>query len=85
MRIGLCRRRRWSDPHYECVKYNQGYSCSVRVNQRDYVTDAAFPTDALAREAAAQLAYQYSVNESQFAKLHGIQQQPVMFATSMTV
>jgi len=67
----LCQRRRWSDPHYECFRYSQGFSCAVRVNSRDYVTETGYRTEVLAQEAAAQLAYQYAVNESQFAKMHG--------------
>jgi len=67
----LCCRRRWTDPHYECFKYNQGYSCVVRVNQRDYVTDVGYQTEVLAKEAAAQLAYHITTNESQFAKING--------------
>jgi len=83
-KIGLCRRRRWSDPHYECYKYTHGFGCAVRVNGRDYVTDATHQTEALAKEAGAQLAYQYSVNESQFFKMVGITPQAV-FANGTVV
>jgi len=68
----LCRRRRWSDPHYEVIQCNGGYSCIVRVNQREYYCENVWESEVLAREAAAQRAYQFSVNESQFAKAAGV-------------
>lgn len=66
----LCRRRRWSDPHYECVPVHGGYVCMVRVNGRDYQSEPnrVFETDGLAQENAALNAYlvcrNISVNES---------------------
>ncbi|EGX49547.1 hypothetical protein AOL_s00078g36 [Orbilia oligospora ATCC 24927] len=69
---GLCRRRRWPDPHYEVLQCNGGYSCIVRVNHREYYCENISESEVLAREAAAQRAYQFSVNESQFAKAAGV-------------
>ncbi|KAJ6262779.1 hypothetical protein Dda_1336 [Drechslerella dactyloides] len=68
----LCRRRRWPDPHYEILHCNGGYSCVVRVNHREYYCENVSESEVLAREAAAQRAYQFSVNESQFAKAAGV-------------
>lgn len=64
----LCKRRRWPDPHYECIPYSGGFACNIRVNHRDYPSDEIHATQELAREAAAQRAYlicrNISVNES---------------------
>jgi len=72
MLSNLCRRRRWPDPHYEVLRCNGGYSCIVRVNHREYYCETVSDTEVLAREAAAQRAYQFSVNESQFSKAAGV-------------
>lgn len=54
---GLCRRRRWSDPHYGAVATGSGYAASVSVNGREYRTEPTYGTEELAREAAAMKAY----------------------------
>ena len=55
--VGLCKRRRWPDPHYEIYPYSGSFACSVRVNHRDYASDELQGTHELAREAAAKRAY----------------------------
>ncbi|KAI5859213.1 hypothetical protein BZA05DRAFT_440797 [Tricharina praecox] len=68
----LCRRRRWTDPLYKCISYdNCGYACTVSVNHREYVTENTYETEDLAKEAAAMKAYlicrNLSVSEGQGA------------------
>ncbi|KAI5777533.1 hypothetical protein EDC01DRAFT_401498 [Geopyxis carbonaria] len=79
----LCRRRRWTDPHYICTRgdYGKGFTCTVRVNHREYKTDAIAETEELAKEAAAMNAYlicrNLSVSEGQANNNNNvIQQQP---------
>jgi hypothetical protein len=60
----LCRRRRWSDPHYESYQYSNGFSCTVRVNGREYQSESILDTEVLAREAAAMRAYLFCRNFS---------------------
>ena len=54
---GLCRRRRWPDPLYEVYPVSSGYSCTARVNHREYQTDTVYESELLARENAAMRAY----------------------------
>lgn len=61
---GLCRRRRWSDPHYESYQYPKGFTCTVHVNGREYQSESIFDTEVLAREAAAMRAYLFCRNFS---------------------
>jgi len=72
----LCRRRRWSDPHYETQKYSTGYVCNVRVNNRDYQGDSVHATEVLAQENAAMRAYlicrNISVHENNFSQMAGL-------------
>lgn len=67
---GLCNRRHWPDPLYECYRTRQGYTCTVRVNNREYSTDVEYETDELARNAAATRAYMicrnFSVNDGMY-------------------
>jgi hypothetical protein len=55
--MSLCRRRRWPDPLYESYPTSNGYRCTVRVNHREYQTDASYESETLARENAAMRAY----------------------------
>lgn len=67
---GLCQRRHWPDPLYECYRTRHGYTCTVRVNNREYTTDAEYESDELARNAAATRAYMicrnFSVNDGMY-------------------
>jgi len=70
----LCRRRRWPDPHYEPYTCPTGYTCVVRVNNREYQTDVVCETETLARENAAMRAYlicrNFSVNDGMYPVGH---------------
>ncbi len=61
---GLCQRRHWPDPLYESYKTSSGYTCTVRVNNREYQTDAVYESESLARENAAMRAYMICLNFS---------------------
>jgi len=67
---GLCQRRHWPDPLYETYRSHHGYSCTVRVNNREYTTDTYYESDELARNAAATRAYMicrnFSVNDGMY-------------------
>jgi hypothetical protein len=67
---GLCRRRRWPDPLYESYNYTSGYTCVVRVNNREYQTDTIYETETLTQENAAMRAYlicrNFSVNDGMY-------------------
>ncbi|PWY87703.1 hypothetical protein BO70DRAFT_286976 [Aspergillus heteromorphus CBS 117.55] len=66
----LCRRRRWPDPIYESYTAGPGFTCTVRVNNREYQTDAVCESHTLARENAAMRAYlicrNFSVNDGMY-------------------
>lgn len=68
----LCRRRGWQDPMYECYRDPNGYTCHVLVNGREYQTDLAYESDALAQENAAMRAFMvcrnFSVNGGMLAR-----------------
>lgn len=70
--IGLCRRRGWQDPSYECYRDPSGYTCLVLVNGREYQTDIAYESDTLAQENAAMRAFMvcrnFSVNGGMLAR-----------------
>ncbi|KAL2215938.1 hypothetical protein M432DRAFT_552975 [Thermoascus aurantiacus ATCC 26904] len=70
----LCRRRRWPDPLYETYACPTGYTCVVRVNNREYQTDTVCETEMLARENAAMRAYlicrNFSVNDGMYPAGH---------------
>ncbi|KAF2841833.1 hypothetical protein M501DRAFT_1007961 [Patellaria atrata CBS 101060] len=67
---GLCQRRHWPDPLYEVFQTRRGYTCTVRVNNREYTTDTAYDSYELARNAAATRAYMicrnFSVNDGMY-------------------
>lgn len=69
---GLCQRRGWGTPTYECYREPTGYTCHVLVNGREYQTDLAYQTDDLARENAAMRAFMvcrnFSVNGGMLAR-----------------
>lgn len=69
---GLCQRRGWTEPTYECYREPAGYTCLVLVNGREYQTDLAYQTDELARENAAMRAFMvcrnFSVNGGMMAR-----------------
>lgn len=70
--IGLCRRRGWQDPTYECYRDPSGYTCLVLVNGREYQTDISYESDVLAQENAAMRAFMvcrnFSVNGGMLAR-----------------
>lgn len=70
--LGLCQRRGWGTPTYECYREPTGYTCHVLVNGREYQTDLAYQTDDLARENAAMRAFMvcrnFSVNGGMLAR-----------------
>ena len=67
---GLCDRRHWPSPHYGTYSSSAGYGCVVTVNNREYQTDAYYPTEYLAKENAAMRAYlicrNFSVNDGMY-------------------
>lgn len=69
---GLCQRRGWTEPTYECYREPSGYTCLVLVNGREYQTDLAYQSDELARENAAMRAFMvcrsFSVNNGMLAR-----------------
>ena len=74
-KTGLCRRRRWSDPLYEPYETSSGYfTCTVRVNHREYQTDTTHESENMAREHAAMRAYlicrNFSVNDGMYPTGH---------------
>ncbi|KAL4952058.1 hypothetical protein BDW69DRAFT_28263 [Aspergillus filifer] len=84
----LCRRRHWPEPLYESYasagtgsssngssnSSNPGYTCIVRVNNREYQTDTICASETLARENAAMRAYlicrNFSVNDGKYPAGH---------------
>ncbi|PLN85131.1 hypothetical protein BDW42DRAFT_190974 [Aspergillus taichungensis] len=85
----LCRRRRWPEPLYESYTDKTGFTCIVRVNNREYQTDAVCQSETLARENAAMRAYlicrDFSVNDGMYPVGHNhggvIQGIPVAIGT----
>lgn len=69
---GLCRRRGWIDPSYECYRRGSGFTCWVVVNGREYLTDVEYESDGLAQENAAMRAFMvcrsFSVNGGMLAR-----------------
>jgi hypothetical protein len=69
---GLCRRRGWIDPSYECYRRGSGFTCWVVVNGREYATDVEYESDGLAQENAAMRAFMicrsFSVNGGMLAR-----------------
>ena len=72
--IGLCDRRHWPNPHYGTYSSSTGYGCVVTVNNREYQTDAYYPSESLAKENAAMRAYlicrNFSVNDGMYPVGH---------------
>ncbi|CRL27797.1 unnamed protein product [Penicillium camemberti] len=70
----LCRRRNWPEPIYNAYISNSGYTCTVRVNNREYRTDSICSNETLARESAAMRAYlicrNFSVNDGMYPAGH---------------
>ncbi|KAK2736481.1 hypothetical protein FQN57_000737 [Myotisia sp. PD_48] len=70
----LCRRRRWPEPLYQQIGGHAGYTCVVRVNNREYQTDEISETELLAQEKAAMRAYlicrNFSVNDGKYPAGH---------------
>ncbi|KAJ5168953.1 uncharacterized protein N7482_004547 [Penicillium canariense] len=70
----LCRRRRWPEPSYEAYATTSGYTCVVRVHNREYQTDTIYKSEVLARESAAMRAYlicrNFSVNDGMYPAGH---------------
>lgn len=68
--IGLCQRRQWSEPFYEVKPSRRGYTCVVRVNNREYQTSKYHPSEVTAKEAAATIAFNicrsFSVNDGMY-------------------
>ncbi|KZF19216.1 hypothetical protein L228DRAFT_241885 [Xylona heveae TC161] len=66
----LCHRRHWPDPLYGSYRTSAGYTCTVRVNNREYQTDTGYESEKLARENAAMRAYlicrNFSVNDGMY-------------------
>ncbi|KAI5239731.1 hypothetical protein E4T42_08591 [Aureobasidium subglaciale] len=68
---GLCKRRHWPQPMFQPSVTRHGYTCIVRVNNREYSTDGQhYTSEALARDAAATRAYMicrnFSVNDGMY-------------------
>ncbi|KFA61488.1 hypothetical protein S40285_04539 [Stachybotrys chlorohalonatus IBT 40285] len=80
LETGLCRRRGWTDPSYECYRDPSGYTCLVLVNGREYQTDLAYESDMLAQENAAMRAFMvcrnFSVNGGMLARNGIVQGMP---------
>ncbi|PYH34526.1 uncharacterized protein BO87DRAFT_458884 [Aspergillus neoniger CBS 115656] len=70
----LCRRRHWADPAYESYAVGGGYTCIVRVNNREYQTEDVCESKTLAEENAAMRAYlicrNFSVNDGMYPAGH---------------
>ena len=68
--LDLCHRRRWADPLFETHHSRRGWTCRVRVNNREYTCDTAYTTEELARDKAAESAYMicrnFSVNDGMY-------------------
>ncbi|EKV13148.1 protein farnesyltransferase subunit beta [Penicillium digitatum] len=72
--ISLCRRRNWPEPIYNAYRNNNGYTCTVQVNNREYQTDSICSDERLTRESAAMRAYlicrNFSVNDGMYPTGH---------------
>jgi len=68
--LDLCNRRRWPDPMFETRHSRNGWSCRVRVNNREYTCDHVYSTEELARDKAAESAYMicrnFSLNDGMY-------------------
>jgi len=61
---GVCSRRQWPSPVYHVSPSRAGYTCVVRVNNREYQTQNQYQSVLLAKEAAATTAYSIVANFS---------------------
>ncbi|OKL60263.1 hypothetical protein UA08_04796 [Talaromyces atroroseus] len=70
----LCKRRHWSEPNYDAFRSSTGYTCVVRVNNREYKADSICESEIMARENAAMRAYlicrNFSVNDGMYPAGH---------------
>lgn len=64
LRAGVCQRRVWPTPVYRVSSSRAGYTCVVRVNNREYQTRKHHDSEILAKEAAATTAYSIVANFS---------------------
>ena len=64
LRAGVCQRRVWPTPVYHVSSSRAGYTCIVRVNNREYQTRKHHDSELLAKEAAATTAYSIVANFS---------------------
>ena len=86
---GLCHRRQWPEPMYDPYLTRSGVKCVVRVNNREYHTDASYDNEVLASENAAMRAYlicrNFSVNDGRYPSGHNqggvLQGMPVAIGT----
>lgn len=66
----LCERRSWAEPIFETRRSRQGWTCRVRVNNREYTSGTAYSSEKLAQEKAAEsayfLCYNFSVNDGMY-------------------
>lgn len=69
-RTDLCERRHWPDPHFEPRQSRTGWTCRVRVNNREYTCDTNYHTEEQARDKAAESAYMicrnFSINDGMY-------------------
>jgi hypothetical protein len=64
LRAGVCQRRVWPIPVYHVSSSRAGYTCIVRVNNREYQPRKNHDSELLAKEAAATTAYSIVANFS---------------------
>lgn len=64
LRAGVCQRRNWPNPVYYVSSSRAGFTCVVRVNNREYQTRKQHLSELLAKEAAATTAYSIVANFS---------------------
>lgn len=66
----LCERRHWPDPHFEPHQSRNGWTCRVRVNNREYTCDTNYHSEEQARDKAAESAYMicrnFSINDGMY-------------------
>jgi len=66
----LCERRHWPDPSFEPRHSRHGWTCRVRVNNREYTCDTTYHSEEQARDKAAESAYMicrnFSVNDGMY-------------------
>lgn len=70
LHVGVCQRRDWPNPVYQVSRSRAGYTCVVRVNNREYQTPKQHQSKLLAKEAAATTAYSIVANFSANHAMH---------------